>query len=445
MSNGFLTVVGFTARNKLKGKPFIISTVILALLMSIGINLPYIISTFKGEDQPTNVGYLDSTADKVSSQPFTASRIAQLLDSYYKTQPKPEIRMVPVPEAGSQEANEQALKQAVKDGKIDGYVEFAPSQQAGGFPDVTYKSEAVLEVSTSQSLKNALQAVKTEAMLDGAGLTAAQKAALLAPVQLESVQISTTSGAGSVGSGKTSSQQAMDMALVYVIVIALFMAIIITGQMIASEVTAEKSSRVMEILVTSVSPLVGMFGKIFGMFIVGITQIVIFAAVIAANLSMPQNADALGKLDIHVSDIDPVLLVYALIFYLTGYFLFSTLFAAVGSIFSRTEDLGQAVMPITMLSMVGFYICMWGGLQNPNSMIVKVTSFIPFFSPYVMVARLGMADPPVWQVWLSIGILLVTIYIAGWISAKIYRVGVLMYGKRPTIKELRRAMKAYKV
>ncbi|WP_274653019.1 ABC transporter permease [Paenibacillus humicola] len=443
MNNSFRTVVGFTVRSKIKGKPFIITTIILALIMTIGINLPYIISQFSGEHKAASVGYADNPADKAGSQLFTVSRMAALLGAYYSKQEKPDVRLVPIPAGGTAGAREQALKAAIADGRIDGYLDFESGN--GGFPVVRYKSEDVMESRISQSLKTALQAVKTEAVLDGAGLTDEQKTLLLAPVDFDSVQISTAAGAGTVGSGKTTSQQGMDMVVVYAIVIMLFMAIMTTGQMIASEVTAEKSSRVMEILITSVSPLTGMFGKICGMFIVGMTQIAIYAVVIAVNLSMPQNNKALGNLNFHVSDIDPLLLVYALIFYLTGYFLFSTLFAAVGSIVSRTEDLGQAVMPVTMLALAGFYICMWGGLQNPNSLLVKVTSFIPFFSPYVMVTRLGMSDPPAWQVWLSILILLISIYIAGWISAKIYRVGVLMYGKRPSIKELRKAMKAYKL
>jgi len=261
---------------------------------------------------------------------------------------------------------------------------------------------------------------------------------------IDSVQISTSEGAGSMGQGKTASQQAMDIGLVYVILFMLFMAIMITGQMIASEITAEKSSRVMEILITSVSPLKGMFGKIFGMFLVGLTQISVYIIVIVVNMTLPHNLDTLKDMNISLSEVDPVLLVYAIIFYLLGYFLFATMFAAVGSIVSRTEDLGQAVLPITMLSLAGFYICMFGGLNNPNTMLIKVASFIPFFSPYAMVTRLGLSNPPYWQVWISIAALAVSIVIVGWLAAKIYRAGVLMYGKRPSIKELRKAMRAYK-
>ncbi|SFJ50623.1 ABC-2 type transport system permease protein [Paenibacillus sp. UNC496MF] len=444
MNNGFRTVVGFTAKNKLRGKAFLITTIIIAIIMSIGINLPYMISKFSGEGKPTAVGYVNSAADQAKSELFTPTRIADMLSKHYAAQEKPELKLVPIADAGSAEANEKALKRAVADGVVDGYVAFAPDPASGGFPAVTYKSESLMESKVSQSLTTALQAVKMDAVINGGGLSDELKTLLTKPIQFDTVQISTAEGAGSIGTGKTKEQQAMDMVTVYVILFMLFMAIMISGQMIASEITAEKSSRVMEILITSVAPLKAMFGKILGMFLVVLTQLAVYIVVIVINMTLPQNADKLGDLGISLDKIDPVLLVYAILFFLTGFFLFATLFAAVGSIVSRTEDLGQAVLPITMLSLAGFYICMFGGLNAPGSMLIKVSSFIPFFSPYAMVVRLGLSDPPIWQVWLSIAVLVVTILASGWLSAKIYRAGVLMYGKKPSMKELFKAMRAYR-
>ncbi|QHW31197.1 ABC transporter permease [Paenibacillus rhizovicinus] len=443
MNSGFWTVVGFTAKNKMRGKAFLVTTLIIAVIMSIGINLPYIISHFSGEGKTTAVGYLDSTADEAKSEMFTSTKIAAMLNKYYEAQEKPELKLVPIAEAGSAEENEKALKRAVADDVVNGYIEFTPDP-ASGFPAVTYKSESLMESKVSQSLKTALQAVKMDGVINNGGLSNELKALLTKPIELNTVQISSSGGAGTGaigGQGKSTEQQGMDMATVYVIIFMLFMAIMISGQMIASEITAEKSSRVMEILITSVAPLKAMFGKILGMFLVVLTQLAVYVIVIVINMTLPQNADKLNEFGISLDKIDPVLLVYAILFFLTGFFLFATLFAAVGSIVSRTEDLGQAVLPITMLSLAGFYICMFGGLNSPGSMLMKVSSFIPFFAPYAMVVRLGLSDPPLWQVWLSIAILLVTILVCGWLSAKIYRAGVLMYGKKPSMKEVMKAMR----
>jgi len=111
---------------------------------------------------------------------------------------------------------------------------------------------------------------------------------------------------------------------------------------------------------------------------------------------------------------------------------------------SRTEDVGQAIMPVTLLIVAGFMIAVYG-LQDPNAPFVVAMSFVPFFTPLIMFLRLGMSNPAVWEVWLSIALTFAAVYLLGWLTAKIYRVGVLMYGKRPTPKELWRAMKEMNV
>lgn len=430
--NNFWTVVSFSLRNRMRTKSFIVTTIIISVVLCIGINLPWFISRFSS-DEPDRIGFIENDAPAVTER----------LQAYYGSQEKPGIELVGFPDAGSDEANEEALKERVKNKEIEGYLVFETEGQP--FPSVTYKSEKLMDTGRTSSLSAALQAIKADIILAGANLTEEQRAALAQPVQITAVQISAAEGTGSIGdSGKSEEEQILAFILVYALIIVLFMGIMITGQMIATEITAEKSSRVMEILVTSVAPLTQMFGKIVGMFLVGITQIGIYIAVAAVNIMLPHNLEMLKTWNLDPSSLDPMLYVYAVIFYLTGYFLYATMYAAIGSIVSRTEELGQAVMPMTMLSLVAFYIGVFG-ISTPNAGFVEITSFIPFFTPFVMFMRIGLADPALWEVLLSLGILLATILALGWLSAKIYRTGVLMYGKRPSIKELRKAMKAYKV
>ncbi|WP_322388555.1 ABC transporter permease, partial [Clostridium perfringens] len=115
----------------------------------------------------------------------------------------------------------------------------------------------------------------------------------------------------------------------------------------------------MEILITSVSPLSQLFGKVIGMLLLGLSQIAAFGVVVVVNLILQHNIDTLKDMNLDLTAIDPMLLVFGLIFYILGYFLYAMLYAAIGSIVSRTEDLGQAVMPITMLSLVAFYIAIF--------------------------------------------------------------------------------------
>ncbi|MBB6730121.1 ABC transporter permease [Cohnella zeiphila] len=422
--NSMWTVMSFTIRSKLRSKSFLITTVILVVLAIVAANVPNIIDKISSGGGPTKVGYVSGEQ----------SDIVQGLQSYFAKQEKPDVELVAVDAAGSPEAS---LKQAIEDKKVKGYLTFKDNPDIG-FPDVTYTSKKMLDSGTSQALKTALQSVKTDQAVHDAKLTEAQLAKLFAEVKLDSVQISDST------SGKTAEQQGTAIGLTYAILILLFMAVMITGQLIATEITAEKSSRVMEIIVTSVSPLKQMFGKVIGIFIVGLLQLVLLIGAAVVNLNLSQNKNALNSLGIDFSAIDSTMILYAVLFYLAGFFLYAMLFAAVGSIVSRTEDLGQAVMPITMLSLAGFYIAIFG-LSHPDSSFIAVCSYIPFFSPFIMFLRIGLANPAGWEVIVSIAILLASVLAIGWLSAKIYRTGVLMYGKRPSIKELAKAMKAFKV
>jgi len=422
MNNSLWTVMSFTMRNKLRSKGFIIMTVVLALLLVVVGNLPYLIEKLSGgSGGATKVGYAEGQQ----------AQVVEGLKSYYAKLPEPGVELVGI-------ASEEQLKSSLENGDIKGYLTFQ-EDAAAGFPKVTYNSKNAFEGGTSFSLTAALQQVKYDAVLEDAGLTDAQKAQLYTPVSFQTQKVSFTNE-----KGKTEAEQGIAIALTYVMIIMLFMAVMITGQLIATEITAEKSSRVMEIIVTSVSPLKQMWGKILGTFLVAMIQIVILVGALVANLTLPHNSDILKGFGFDLSSIDPLLLIYAVFFYLAGFFLYATLFAAVGSIVSRTEDLGQAVMPITMLTLVGFYIAMFG-LNQPDSTLMVVCQYIPFFSPFLMFLRIGLAEPAWWEIALSIGILIASILAIGWLSAKIYRVGVLMYGKRPSMKEIVKAMKAYKV
>ncbi|MFD0588741.1 ABC transporter permease [Paenibacillus sp. GCM10027627] len=434
--NSFWTVVGFTVRNKFRGKAFLITTIIITVLLSIGVNLPYLLSQIKSEAKVTKIGYIQSAREDI----VLGSTTGDSLKVFFAAQEKPKLELVPFEDKGDAVANEKLLKDAIDKKEIKGYLEFGQLADSG-FPQMTYKSKKLMEFSQTESLQTALQTIRQANILKDAGLTDEQMTQLSTPIKIESVQIFTSEGGAT---GKTTEEQGVNMGLMYFIIIFLFMAIMTSGQLIASEITAEKSSRVMEILITSVSPLKGMFGKIFGMFVVVLAQVAIYVVAILINISFPHNKNALGNLSIDLSKIDPVLLVYAIVFFLTGFFLFATLYAAVGSIVSRTEDLGQATMPMTIISLAGFYIAIFS-LSSPDSILVKVTSFIPLFSPFVMLLRLGLTDVPTWEVFISIGLLLASIYLAVFVSAKIYRTGVLMYGKRPSWKEIRKAMKAYKI
>ncbi|WP_018754810.1 ABC transporter permease [Paenibacillus terrigena] len=434
MSN-MKTIVGFTFKNKVKTKSFIVTTIILILLVTAGINSFYVMSLFnKDEGGPAKAEVVAMVND--------TEGVAPALQAYYKKQSDSKLSIQVNDGSGDPATDEAKLKQDLAAKKIAGYL-VASEGKAGEFPKFIYKSSNIRVTgdSTTKSLETALGSVKTDFIVADS-LTDAQKKQLSEPITMSLEQVAVSEG--NAGTNQTEEQKIAANILVYVMLFLFFMTAYMTGNMIAAEVTAEKSSRIMEILITSVSPLSQMFGKVMGMFLVGLTQIAVFVAAVAVNVNLPHNVAVLKEAHIDMSQIDPMLLIYGLVFYILGYFLFAVLFAAVGSMVSRTEDLGQAIMPITLLSLASFYISMFS-LATPNTMLVKVASFIPFTSPTSMILRLGLGEVAYWEVWLSIVLLLVAIFIFGWLSAKIYRTGVLMYGKRPSWKELRKAMKAYKI
>ncbi|GIP34820.1 ABC transporter permease [Paenibacillus sp. J2TS4] len=424
MSN-MMSVVRFTFKNRFLAKASIVSTIIFVVLISVVINLPFIISLFSSDDT-TSIGITQS-----------GSYSEQMAASLQQEEEK--IKIVLLPDAGSPEANLQQAKERIDNGELTGYLEVA--EENGVLFKAVYHSDKSLGTSEQSMLTTVLQSIKTEAVVKELGLSQEQLAKLNSPIELESMQLTPAEGSGAE---KEPGEKMVAVGLVYVLVFLLFMSVMLYGNLISTEVTAEKSSRVMEILISSISPLTQMFGKVLGMLLLGLSQIGIYIVVAAINIMLPHNLEILSSLDIQLSQIPLSLIAGFLFFYLSGFLLYAFLFAAVGSLVSRTEDLGQAVTPLTFILLAGFYIGMFG-LSSPDSTFVVVTSYIPFFTPMIMFLRVGLGEPALWEIGLSIVIMLASIGFFGWLSAKIYRVGVLMYGKRPSWKEVRKAMKAYNV
>ncbi|OWR27736.1 ABC transporter permease [Saccharibacillus sp. O23] len=429
------TVIGFTFKNKVRTKSFMITTLLLALLMTIGIHIPFFIQLFTGGDS--------DSANKIGIAAEDHPEIAQQIEDYVSALPDNELQFVPL------QGDTAALNKQAQDQDLAGYLEIAPAGPQGtenDFPSVQYVSKSgSIPADLQASLQPAIENAKTRFIAEGA-LSDEQIKQLTTPAQLTAISYEKLSGTGTEGTdeGQGDKFNPMNFITVYVLMTLFFFSAMLTGNMIASEVTAEKSSRVMEILITSVSPLTQMFGKVIGVFLVGLVQIGIFGVTIAINLMLPYNRDVLAGFDLDFSQMPLDVLAYGLIFYILGYFLYALLYAAVGSIVSRTEDLGQAVTPLTMLSLAAFYIGIFS-LNNTNSLLMKISSFVPFTSPTTMIARIGLGEIAFWEIAVSLVLLIAAIFFFGWLSAKIYRTGVLMYGKRPSFKELRKAMKAYKI
>jgi ABC-2 type transport system permease protein len=230
--------------------------------------------------------------------------------------------------------------------------------------------------------------------------------------------------------------------LAYAVVILTFMAILTYGNWVAQSVAEEKSGRVMELLITAATPRQLLIGKVLGTGAAGLTQYlaIVLAAVIGFLANGPV-ADALGvtgQSPISLPDLDPAILLAFSAFFLLGFILYSTLYAAAGSMVSRIEDVQQAVGPLIFLAMAG-YFASFTGLNDPDAGWVGVLSLVPFFSPYLMPARMLLTSVDIAEVLLALALLAVALAAALWLASRIYSAGVLLYGQRVSLRNVWRA------
>ncbi|MGI6153243.1 MAG: ABC transporter permease [Christensenellaceae bacterium] len=231
----------------------------------------------------------------------------------------------------------------------------------------------------------------------------------------------------------------------YVLTFALYMVILIYGQFVASSVATEKSSRAMELLITSADPKSLIFGKVLGTGTAGLLQ---FALIFVTGFVMYNiNADYyVGNLIVQSIFAMPLsMLLYTILFLVLGFFIYAFLYAALGSLVSRMEDLGTTTQPVTFLFIIAFIVVIFSmnSSQVENPALV-ICSFIPFTSPMAMFTRISMGNPAPFEIVISVVILIVSTIAIGFLATGIYRLGVLMYGKPPKLKELIGTLKKQK-
>ena len=222
----------------------------------------------------------------------------------------------------------------------------------------------------------------------------------------------------------------------YIMIFALYMVIMLYGQMVATNVANEKSSRAMEVLITSAKPTSMMFGKVIASCIAGFSQLVIVfgTAILCYNI----NKESLSNPIIaSIFDIPIELFVYLIVFFILGFLIYAFLYGAVASTVSKLEDINTSIMPITYLFIIAFMVVMFSmGSGEVDNMAMIVCSYIPFTSPMAMFTRICMSTVPWYEIAISISILIASTVGVGVLAAKIYRMGVLLYGNSPKLSRI---------
>jgi ABC-2 type transport system permease protein len=256
--------------------------------------------------------------------------------------------------------------------------------------------------------------------MEAAGIPAEKAAGILNhAVQVETVKL-----------GK---DQSFTFFYTYIMIFALYMVILMYGQMIATNVANEKSSRTMELLVTSVNTNAMIFGKVLATCLVGLIQL---ALIFGSSMLFYHLNSEFWVNDMVVSSIfnpPPALLLQLLLFFFLGFLVYAFLYGAVGSMVSRLEETTSAVMPVTMLFMISFFLVVIPlASGDTESTMIRICSFVPFSSPVAMFTRIAMGSVPLIEILLSVAILVLSVVLIGFLAARIYRAGVLLYGVKPS-------------
>jgi ABC-2 type transport system permease protein len=382
-------VAGREFTTRLRSKSFVIGTVAIIAVMAVYV----VLFTVIGKESTAKVGLTGQAT--AMSQPLSAA--AEHLG-----------RSVQI----STVDNEADGVQQVRDGKLDLLVK-GPL----GAPTAVFKStvDPVLQNALEQLVRaQAIQGVLAQAQLPPTALNAAQNA----KVTLDQLE-------------PPDPDQGPRIALSLITGIVLVISIMTFGTAVAQGVVEEKSSRVVEILLATIRPWQLLAGKVLGIGVVGLIQVVIIAGV---GLVL---ADTSGVVEVPTVAFGTVL--GALVWYILGFFLYAALLGAAGSLVSRQEELQSAVTPVSLLPTVGFVVGVNLLIPNPTNTVSTVLSMIPLFTPTLMPSRIALGVAPTWQVALAVVLMIAAIAVVTWLAGRIYRNAVLQTGARVPLMEALRS------
>lgn len=393
MFHNFGPLYSFTLRSKLRSKAFLISTLLTILFIFGFTNIDRLLANFEDTDQAQAVLVTDN------------NELTTLMQS------------LGYEDIESSAITESEARAGLDNGdyEIVAFIEGDSARVLSERPEPDFTTV----------LQTALREVRNAELIEASNIDPTVLAALNEPVTVEESYL----GRG----GENSDELFSSFAFVYVMLMLLYVSIITYGSMISTEVTTEKSSRVMELIISTTHPVTHMLAKISAIGTLALLQIAIFLGF--GYFSARSNEMAQSVID-NAGNVRAV--VYLLTFFTLGYLLYAAMFAVLGSLVSRVEESQQMTMPVIMLLVAGFLAAMFG-LNNPEAPIVTILSYVPFFTPMLMFLRVMLVDVPVWEVALSIGIMIATIGVILWVGSKFYRGGVLFYGNN-AIKQWRQIL-----
>lgn len=343
---------------------------------------------------------------------------------------------------------EDSVRSAVIAGVYDGYLLLAENI-IGGDGEATYFSKDGGGVSFfARKMRSLVRRTVEERRLLEQDVPQEVFDILSASVDVNMIKLSET--------GETSGGTEAFAAVGFIMGFLIYITMLIYGSVVMQGVIQEKMNRVVEIIVSSVRPFDLLMGKVLGIGAMGLVQMAFWALLIAggvffsgtvialfldpATLNLPEaatNQELLAAADFVIPAINPFVFVWFVLYFLFGYLLYASLFSAIGSSVEQQQDAQSLMLPV-MLPIILSIVFLQAVVEAPNSTLAVVLSMIPFTSPISMVVRFAVTDVPLWEVSLSFLILVGSFFGAIWVASKIYRVGILMYGKKASFKDLAR-------
>ena len=407
---------------RVRSRSFVITTIILAVIAAGVVFLPTVLDAIGVDDPPT----------------FGVATLAEDVP----IDPSETVRQVSAIATGGEPADVQDVadvEAARNDVRAD-ELDLLFIVERGDDGELTY--ELFGEVGQASSERAVMQAsaeeITQQDRLARAGLSPEERQAIAAPVAVEVVAPDPESG------GPSEESFGGAFLMTWAIVVLTFMAILTYGNWVAQSVAEEKSNRVMELLITAATPRQLLAGKVLGTGAAGLTQylvILIVAAIAFLGVEPVRQLLDMGEAGegLDLPTIEPVAVLVFSLFFLGGFLLYSTLYAATGSMVSRIEDVQQASGPLLLLAMGGYFAAITA-INVPDAEWVAIASLIPFFSPYLMPIRMLVGTPPsAGEVGLALLLLVAALLVSIWIAARIYSAGVLLYGQRVGFREVMRA------
>jgi ABC-2 type transport system permease protein len=419
---------------RVRGRAFKITTALLALAVILFTLVPSFLSLL-GIDDPPEVA-VSVEAGGLSTDPVVAIQTVLVAGSGAVPGDDGEEPIDPDDQARVTRTDDpDAAADRVREGELDGLLRITRPDPDGDLA-FEYLGSASPTNRTTLLITQAASAIAIADRLERAGISAGESAELFAPADFTTTPADPDAVQDDEDFGGS-------LMLAYVVVILTFMAILTYGQWVAQSVAEEKSGRVMELLITAATPRQLLTGKVLGTGAAGLTQYLVLIVAVVAGLVLNGPINDLlgvsrGAQGFQLPAVDPIWFLTFTAFFLLGFALYSTLYAAGGSMVSRIEDVQQAVGPLIYLALAGYFIA-FAGLNDPDASWMAIASLVPFFSPYLMPARMLLGNPAPLEVFAALVILALTLALAIWVASRIYSAGVLLYGQRAGFRTILRA------